>query len=134
MTNSAGSNSLTRTNYITVNNAPPVANFTATPTSGTAPLTVQFTDKSTGSGLTYQWDFNNDGTVDSTAKIQAILTVHVGTYTVKLTVTNPEVTDDEIKTNFITVANAMPDLVVSNLQVPSNPQVGVNLCCKLHSN
>jgi PKD repeat protein len=124
VSNSVGSNSLTRTNYITVNNAPPVANFTATPTSGIAPLTVQFTDKSTGSGLTYQWDFNNDGTVDSTGQNPSYTYNTAGTYTVKLTVTSAGVTDDEIKTNFITVVNTMPDLVVSNLQIPSSPLVG----------
>jgi|GEM_PF-5216331 PKD repeat protein len=38
---------------------PPVANFTATPTSGRAPLTVQFTDTSTGSIATRIWDFGD---------------------------------------------------------------------------
>ncbi len=45
----------------------PVAAFSAAPLSGTAPLTVQFTDQSTVTGpLTYAWDFDNDGTVDTT--------------------------------------------------------------------
>ena len=49
-TNSAGSNTATKTNYIKVTNAvKPVAAFSASPTSGTKPLKVQFTDKSTGS-------------------------------------------------------------------------------------
>ena len=46
----------------------PTAAFSATPTSGTAPLTVDFTDASTGSPTGWQWDFQNDGTVDSTAQ------------------------------------------------------------------
>ena len=42
-TNAVGSNVLTRTRYIIVNAAAvPVANFTGTPVSGTAPLTVTF--------------------------------------------------------------------------------------------
>jgi hypothetical protein len=40
---------------------PPVAGFSATPTSGYAPLTVKFTDTSTGSPTTWIWDFG-DGT------------------------------------------------------------------------
>ncbi len=124
VTNSVGNNSLTKTGYITVNVAPTVANFTATPTSGTAPLTVQFTDKSTGSGLTYQWDFNNDGAVDSTAQNPSYTYSNTGTYTVKLTVTSAAGSDEEIKTNYITVASTMPDLVISNLQVPINPLAG----------
>ncbi|SFT79130.1 gliding motility-associated C-terminal domain-containing protein [Lishizhenia tianjinensis] len=36
----------------------PVADFTATPSSGTAPLPVTFTNNSTG-GSSYEWDFGN---------------------------------------------------------------------------
>lgn len=42
------------------------ANFTASPSSGVAPITVQFIDKSDGDPVSWAWDFNNDGTVDST--------------------------------------------------------------------
>ena len=45
---------------------PPVANFTVNVSSGTAPLTVTFTDASTGIITDYAWDFNGDGLVDST--------------------------------------------------------------------
>ena len=44
-----GSDALTRTNYITVNEPAPTASFTGSPTSGTSPLNVNFTDASTGS-------------------------------------------------------------------------------------
>lgn len=45
----------------------PVADFTADPTSGIAPLAVQFSDLSSGDGITaWAWDFNNDGNTDST--------------------------------------------------------------------
>ena len=44
----------------------PTADFTATPTSGTAPLDVAFADASAGSPTSWSWDFQNDGTVDST--------------------------------------------------------------------
>jgi PKD repeat protein len=47
---------------------PPIANFTFTPTSGYAPLPVQFTSTSTGDVSTYAWDFQNNLTVDTAQK------------------------------------------------------------------
>jgi len=47
-----------------------------------------FTDKSTGNGLTYEWDFNGDGEVDSTDKNPKYTFDDPGTYTVKLTITD----------------------------------------------
>ncbi|MCK9275823.1 MAG: hypothetical protein M0P57_12115, partial [Syntrophales bacterium] len=46
----------------------PVANFSASPRIGDAPLTVAFTDSSTGEITGWAWDFDNDGTTDSTAR------------------------------------------------------------------
>jgi trimeric autotransporter adhesin len=67
---------------------PPVASFTAVPSSGVAPLTVQFTDTSTGTVDSREWDFQNDGTVDSTAAAPTFTYTSANTYTAKLTVTN----------------------------------------------
>ena len=80
----------------------PVADFTADQTSGTAPLSVQFTDASTGQVADYAWDFNNDGTIDSTEKNPTYTYADAGTFTVKLTVTGASGSDDETKTNYIT--------------------------------
>jgi PKD repeat protein len=82
---------------------PPVADFTATPRTGTAPLTVGFTDLSTGSIASRAWDFQNDGVVDSTLASPIFTYTQAGTYAVKLTVTGPGGTDTEVKTAFITV-------------------------------
>ena len=80
---------------------PPVANFTATPTSGTAPLTVNFTDTSTGvAPLTYAWDFGDPASGmnnTSTATNPSHVYNGVGTYTVALTVTNGGGSDNETK-------------------------------------
>ncbi|MDQ3565320.1 MAG: PKD domain-containing protein, partial [Pseudomonadota bacterium] len=51
--------SSTATTTITASAAAPVANFTASPTSGTAPLAVNFTNSSTGNITSYSWKFGD---------------------------------------------------------------------------
>ena len=65
-----------------------VADFSINVSSGIAPLTVKFIDKSTGSPNTWSWDFNNDGTTESSEVNPAYTYISPGTYTVKLTVSN----------------------------------------------
>ena len=77
---------------------PPAVNalFNASPLTGDAPLTVTFTDLSTGSPTTYAWDFQGDGIVDSTSPSGNTFTYTIpGTYTVRLTVSNGLSTDSE---------------------------------------
>ena len=70
--------------------------FNASPLSGDAPLTVTFTDLSTGSPTSYAWDFQDDGIVDSTSPTGNTFTYTIpGTYTVRLTVSNGLSTDSE---------------------------------------
>jgi PKD repeat protein/DMSO/TMAO reductase YedYZ molybdopterin-dependent catalytic subunit len=84
----------------------PVAAFEAAPLSGTAPLSVQFTDQSTGTGpLTYSWDFNNDGITDNSTQSPSYVYAIAGTYTVNLTVTNGVGSDSEVKTGYISVSS-----------------------------
>jgi YD repeat-containing protein len=62
-TNACGNDSETKTGYITVNVCPvPVANFSATPDEGCAPLAVSFTDASTNNPTTWSWNFGDTGT------------------------------------------------------------------------
>ncbi|AKB29128.1 cell surface protein [Methanosarcina siciliae T4/M] len=89
--------------YITVFSSIPVANFSADITSGNAPLTVNFTDQSTGTVSSYSWDFENDGVVDSTEQNPSYIYASAGTYTVNLTVTNAAGSDSKVKINYITV-------------------------------
>jgi formylglycine-generating enzyme required for sulfatase activity len=65
-----------------------VASFTATPTSGSAPLTVQFTDTSTQSPLWWLWDFDNDGVFDSAQQNPSWTYTQNGIYSVRLVVAN----------------------------------------------
>jgi PKD repeat protein len=76
---------------------------------------VQFTDLSTNTPTTWAWDFENDGTVDSTEQNPQFSYPTAGTYTVKLTAGNAGGNDDEIKTDYITVTVAPPtDLIFAN--------------------
>ena len=71
----------------TVPSAVPVANFTASTTTGVAPLAMNFTSTSTGTISTYAWTFG-DGTASSSQN-PAKTYSSAGTYTVSLTVTGP---------------------------------------------
>ncbi|MGE4288552.1 MAG: two-component regulator propeller domain-containing protein [Salinivirgaceae bacterium] len=82
---------------------PPVAAFSADITTGSAPLIVQFTDASSGNPTSWSWDFNNDGTEDATTQNPSFTYTSVGTYSVKLTVTNADGSDVELKTDYIVV-------------------------------
>jgi len=107
VTNSGGSNTLTRTNYITVTSAiPPNASFTGSPTSGVAPLTVTFTDVSTNSPTSWAWTFGDGGT--STLKNPSHTYTTAGAYTVSLTVTNSGGRSTASMTNYITVPAPTP--------------------------
>ncbi|MEX2183071.1 MAG: S8 family serine peptidase [Chloroflexota bacterium] len=90
----------------------PIADFSGTPTSGTAPLTVQFTDTSTGVPTSWSWNFGDGGT--STAQHPSRTYQAAGTYTVTLTAANATGSDVETKTGYITVsAPPTGDLVLS---------------------
>ncbi|MFA5374619.1 MAG: PKD domain-containing protein [Dehalococcoidia bacterium] len=80
------------------------AQFTANATTGSAPLSVWFTDLSMGDINTWEWDFENDGVVDSTDQYVLHVYENPGTYTVKLTVNESGRTDNEVKMSFIKVS------------------------------
>ncbi|MBQ0980426.1 ThuA domain-containing protein [Micromonospora sp. M61] len=120
-TNFGGGNSdsgLYRVDYIQGGRSP-IAKATGTPTSGTAPLTVQFSSAGTadpdpGNTLSYQWTFG-DGTSSTAANPSKVYTAN-GNYTAQL-----KVTDNTGKTGFanvqITVGNSAP---VVTITTPSN--------------
>jgi PKD repeat protein len=86
---------------------PPVANFTATPFNGTAPLKVNFTDRSSGSPTQWNYDFG-DG-VNMTVPNPVHIYRFPGVYNVTLTVLKNDavngtmVTNSSIKNNFVVV-------------------------------
>ncbi|HWQ47583.1 MAG TPA: PKD domain-containing protein [Methanosarcina sp.] len=107
-TNAEGSNTATKTEYIKVVTKP-VAAFSAKPTSGKAPLTVAFTDKSTGIPTKWKWNFGDGKT--STVQNPKHQYLQEGKYKVTLTVTNAAGSSTATKTNYITVTtNTRPDI------------------------
>jgi len=80
------------------------AQFTASPLAGSVPLTVRFTDQSSGEITSYAWDFNGDGTVDSRVKNPVTVYTSSGTYTVTLTVRGPDGMDTEVKTKYLSIS------------------------------
>jgi PKD repeat protein len=63
---------------------PVVADFSANPTNGTAPLSVNFTDLSTGSPTSWQWNFG-DGSSNSSLQNPSHVFTNAGIYNVTLT-------------------------------------------------
>ena len=78
-----------RIDYVAGDKAP-IAEATGTPTNGLAPLAVQFNSTGShdpeGGPITYAWDFNCDGNVDSTDPNPSYTYTANGAYTAKLTV------------------------------------------------
>ena len=100
-----GEDTETKTNYIVVYTASG-ADFSGTPTSGGAPLSVNFTNLSSGDYDTCSWDFGDDSTSDSCGDPSHIYT-EVGFYTVSLTVSGGGGGETETKTNYIAVYTAV---------------------------
>jgi len=86
---------------------PPSASFTASPTSGEAPLTVNFTDSSTGYVTAWSWSFGDGGT--STQQNPSHTYTKAGTYTVSLTASGGGVDDTETKDDLIEVTEPPDD-------------------------
>jgi PKD repeat protein len=80
-----------------------VADFVADSTTVYPDSQVQFTDQSLGLITSWQWDFDNNGMVDATDRNPSYAYPQSGIYTVKLTVSDGINSQDEIKSDYITV-------------------------------
>ncbi len=91
-------------------NEPPVASFNAVPTSGTVPLTVDFQSTSfdpDGDNLSQFWDFGDAGEGDTDSGPVASYTYRSpGTYTVTLTVVDPDDLTDEATGTIVVTESA----------------------------
>ncbi|MDY0129961.1 MAG: PKD domain-containing protein [Methanosarcina vacuolata] len=112
VTNAAGSNTVTKADYIKVVTKP-VAAFSASPTSGKAPLNVKFTDKSTGLPERWKWSFG-DGTISREQNPEHQY-LQEGNYKITLTVSNAAGSSTATKTNYIKVTtNTRPGIYSEN--------------------
>ena len=91
--------------------APVSADFTASPTTGIAPLSVQFLDASTGPVTSWSWNFGDSGTSGDRNPVHQYLSA--GTYPVSLTVGNGTGTSTMTKTDYITVNQYAPGLLAN---------------------
>ncbi|RXA15078.1 PKD domain-containing protein [Methanosarcina sp. MSH10X1] len=105
--NANGSNALTKSGYIVVSSVldGPVSRFSASPTSGSMPLTVHFTDRSTGAPTAWKWSFGDGNT--STEKNPVHIYNKQGRYNVTLTASNANGSNALTKTGYIAVSSTL---------------------------
>jgi PKD repeat protein len=84
---------------------PPVADLSGSVTTGIVPLTVEFTDQSTGYPTSWSWSFGDGMTSVERNPIHTYQAP--GTYTVGLTVTNDAGSDTASRAGYITVTLAL---------------------------
>lgn len=129
VTNASGTDTETKTNYITVNNCPPpVADFTGNPTTVCENGAVIFSDASTLNPITWNWTFTGGtpGTFNGQTP-PAITYSTAGTYTVSLTVSNANGSNTNTKTNYITVNVCLPPPVADFSATPTTVCVNTNV-------
>ncbi|HET7026183.1 MAG TPA: NPCBM/NEW2 domain-containing protein [Candidatus Limnocylindrales bacterium] len=123
--------------YDATNNAPTAA-ITATPTSGAAPLTVQFdgrasSDPDAGDTLTYSWDLDGDGSFGDAVLPTASFTYQsTGAYTVALAVTDSH-GSSVTATQLINVGNALPRPVIDSPASSFTWKVGDSIAFSGHA-
>ncbi len=97
----------TMLNYLNIEaiNQPaiPVAKFYGNPTQGMAPFSVSFIDTSNNSPTSWQWDFDNNGSIDSTSQNPTHVYTTAGIYNVRLVVSNADGSDELLQNNYISV-------------------------------
>ena len=114
VTNTSGSDTETKTNYISVSQAgtTPIADFSGTPTSGVAPLTVDFTDLSSNAPTGWGWYFGDGGSSNQQNPTHTYQSP--GIYDVTMSCANVFGTDTITKTAYIQVtAQAVTEEIVT---------------------
>jgi len=125
VTNDVSRDSMLQTITV-VEPATPVANFTGNCTTGHQPLSVAFTDTSTGVRTSWAWDFGDGNTSTSQNPVHEYSSV--GSYSVTLTVANDEGSDSIQKVNYITVLPQPPSANFYSNVTSGNVPLTVQFC------
>jgi PKD repeat protein len=105
-------------------NEPVLANFSTLDREVHLTEPVGFSNFSIGDIIEYQWDFENDGIIDSYDEFPTYIFQDTGYYSVKLSVINQDDTNTFIKENYIHVIDTLtinPDLNYHSLKIYPNP-------------
>jgi PKD repeat protein len=117
----------------TAANQPPVARATATPTSGPAPLMVNFDGSASSdlesSTLTYEWDLDGDGAYDDSTSPQPSYTYNTaGDYRVQLQVSDGSGGSDTLDQPLtISAGNTAPTATIESPLPTTTWKVGDNI-------
>ncbi len=123
-TGPGGSDLETKADYVVATPFVPTAQFVGSPTTGIEPLTVNFTDQSTGVVTGWLWNFGDAST--STLQNPSKTYAFVGTYTVTLTAMGPGGNDIEVKADYVTVSDAAPSAAFAGSPLNGNQPLVVN--------
>jgi glucose/arabinose dehydrogenase len=117
-----------RITFPSAGNQPPNAVASANPTTGGAPLSVQFsaassTDPNAGDTLSYAWDLDNDGAYDDSTAVNPTRSYPAGTHIVRLRVSDQAGASDTDQVT-INAGNTAPNATISSPSSSSTWQVG----------
>lgn len=105
----------------------PVADFTGSPTAGSPPLTVTFSDASSGTVTNWNWDFGDSSTTNVTTNSVAHTYVTAGVYDVILAVAGNDGVSTNTKAGYITVWTPFQAWQVQYFGSIGNPAAGASV-------
>ncbi len=106
-------------------------NFSAEPLTGQPPLTVQFDDLSDPDWIitSWEWDFNNDGIVDSYDQNPEWTYDSPGVYSVELVIACDSVSKSRVREDYVCVFNGESALLFdgeeSIVEIPASPTLNL---------
>ena len=105
-------------------NEPVLANFSTAQKEVQLTTPVEFSNYSIGDIQEYQWDFNNDGTIDSYEETPIHIYQDTGYYSVKLSVVGTDSTNTFIKEDYIHIIDTttfIKEEILTDITVAPNP-------------
>ncbi|MDQ7025926.1 MAG: PKD domain-containing protein, partial [Anaerolineae bacterium] len=120
VSNAAGSDTIAIVIQVNAALTPPIAQFSADVTTGTAPLTVTFSNSSSGQIDSHSWDFNGDGVPDSNEINPVFTYASEGTFNASLTVSNAAGSNSATTTITVQSAAPPPPSVTGNIVLVSD--------------